>query len=634
MSKKQLEENRADLNLAVEIGELGTFRVDIETNTATYSRRIMEWFGIKKQHLTLNEVFESIYSKDRDFVSEEINRSLLSKDKNLHDISYTVVNPETGKSRILRSKGITLFNELGQPHAITGIIQDITTQTAIQKKTEESERNLRNIILQAPVAMCLLKGGSFVLEVANERMFEIWGKGGDELMYKPLFEGLPEAKNQGFEEFLTNVYTTGETFSAYAVPVNLPRNGKIEVVYLNFVYEAYRESNDEISGVMAVAVEVTDQVIARQKTEIAEERARLAIESSELGVYDVNLLTGEMHTNTRFDAIFGFNKPVAREVYVEHMHPEDLKIREEAHRESLKTGHLFYEIRLIYNARIHWIRARGVVLFDDKKMPVKLLGVVQDITEQILFAEELTKQVADKTKDYQEAMEQLVKKNQELEQFAYVASHDLKEPLRMISSYSELLVRRIPQDTEAREYSYFMTEGVQRMQALINDLLEYSRIGQKPVPFVIVDCMVLLNTVQNTLHIKIEETGTEINYSQLPKVSGVSSLLAQLFQNLIDNAIKFRNKDTTPQIIINATEENENWWLFSVSDNGIGIDKIYHDKIFVIFQRLHTRDHYPGTGIGLSVCKRIVEFHGGNIWFDSEKGEGTTFYFTLPKAEA
>ncbi|RYD83520.1 MAG: PAS domain S-box protein, partial [Sphingobacteriales bacterium] len=545
-----------------------------------------------------------------------------------------VINRQTGKTRILRSKGKVLFDEQGKAHALTGIIQDITTQASIQQQIEESEKNLRNIILQAPVAMCLLKGEDFVVSIANSLMLQTWGKSADELMHKPLFEGLPEAKNQGFEDLLLNVYKTGETFVADGEPVSLPRNGEMQIVYLNFVYEAYREANNEITGVMALAVDVTEQVIARQKIELAEERARLAIESAELGVYEVNLLTDEIHTNTRFDQIFGFSHKVSRSEYTANIFPEDKEIRAKAHKEAVQTGQLFYEARILLpQGQVRWFRARGIVVYDNQKNPVKLLGVIQDITDQKQFADNLTKQVADKTADYQQAMEQLVKKNQELEQFAYVASHDLKEPLRMISSYSHLLLRHVPNNPDAAEYARFMSEGVNRMQALINDLLEYSRIGQKPVPPTNVDCDLVMQNVLDTLHITIEETGAKIEYKNLPQVLGVPSLLSQLFQNLVDNAIKFRKQNTTPQIQI-AAEQHDGKWLFSFSDNGIGIPEKYRERIFVIFQRLHTRDQYPGTGIGLSVCKRIVELHGGEIWLQSEKDKGTTFYFTLPVAHS
>lgn len=562
------------------------------------------------------QILENVYTTGETYIAKE-------------ELAYFSINGKLTPGYFNYSY-TAMRNASGDIYGILVLANDVTESVNDRKKVEESELNLRNIILQAPVAMCILKGEFFTVEIANDRMFSLWGKKREDMVNKPLFEGLPEAKDQGFEEMLNSVYITGKAVLANAVPVALPRKSGIETIYVNFVYEAFRGGDGTITGIMAVANDVTEQVLNQKKLEIAEERARLAIESAELGVYEVNLQTNQLIASARLNAIFGLDRGMERPAYAARIHPEDRHIRQKAHDESLVTGNLQYEARVIWEAgSLHWIRVKGKVLFDEQQKPVKLLGVAQDITDQKQFAEELKKQVAEKTKDYQEALEQLVKKNQELEQFAYVASHDLKEPLRMISSYSHLLLRHVPDNDEATEYARFMTEGVSRMQTLINDLLEYSRIGQKPSPLVETDVNKLLNEVTDTLHINIEENGAEIRYSNLPKVAGVPTLLSQLFQNLIDNAIKFRKPATTPVITITA-KPMYNYWLFSVHDNGIGIAREYQERIFVIFQRLHTRDKYPGTGIGLSVCKRIVELHGGKIWLESDDKNGTTFYFTLP----
>ncbi len=221
--------------------------------------------------------------------------------------------------------------------------------------------------------------------------------------------------------------------------------------------------------------------------------------------------------------------------------------------------------------------------------------------------------------------------NKELEQFAYIASHDLQEPLRMISSYVQLLAKRYKGklDDEADDFIYYAVDGTNRMKQLINDLLTYSRVGTRGKPFDRVDCDKILDRALNNLTKLIEENSAIIIRNSLPEVMADGSQMEQLFQNLISNAIKFRNK-APPRILISAENKNENW-IFSVQDNGIGIDPEYFERIFVIFQRLHTREEYPGTGIGLALCKKIVERHKGKIWVDSQLGEGATFYFTIPE---
>ena len=226
--------------------------------------------------------------------------------------------------------------------------------------------------------------------------------------------------------------------------------------------------------------------------------------------------------------------------------------------------------------------------------------------------------------------EELERSNEELEQFAYIASHDLQEPLRMISSYTQLLAKRYKDqlDGDANEFINYAVDGANRMQVLINDLLSYSRVGTKGEDFSHVDLNSVLEAVKANLKGVIEETGAVIKYSKLPTVMADNSQMIQLFQNLIGNAVKFRREGVTPEIEITSKKEG-NLFRFVVKDNGIGIDKKYLDRIFVIFQRLHTKEEFPGTGIGLAICKKIVERHGGEISVESAEGKGSDFTFTL-----
>jgi PAS domain S-box-containing protein len=227
--------------------------------------------------------------------------------------------------------------------------------------------------------------------------------------------------------------------------------------------------------------------------------------------------------------------------------------------------------------------------------------------------------------------EALARSNEALQQFAYVASHDLQEPLRMVSSYLQLLERRYKDklDEDAREFIGFAVDGAKRMQALIHDLLAYSRVGQPDVVHVKVDLNEVVRQVLDDLALTIEESGARVSVGPLPTVNGEPGQLGQVFQNLLSNALKFRKPDQPPVIEATAHRQDEGWAI-SVRDEGIGIEPQYADRIFQIFQRLHTRHEYPGTGIGLAICKRIVEQHGGTIRLDSQLGVGSTFTFTLP----
>jgi light-regulated signal transduction histidine kinase (bacteriophytochrome) len=228
---------------------------------------------------------------------------------------------------------------------------------------------------------------------------------------------------------------------------------------------------------------------------------------------------------------------------------------------------------------------------------------------------------------------ELKRSNAELEQFAYVASHDLQEPLRMVASYVQLLARRYQGKLEgdADEFIQFAVDGATRMQALINDLLAYSRVGSKGKPLLPTDLDSVLDDALANLSVRLSETKAEVTRAPLPPVVADSSQLTQLFQNLIGNALKFVT-DGHPQVRVAATSD-EGLVRISVSDNGIGIDPRFEKRIFEVFQRLHTREEYPGTGIGLAVCRKIVERHGGRIWVESKAGRGATFHFTLRPAQ-
>jgi len=277
----------------------------------------------------------------------------------------------------------------------------------------------------------------------------------------------------------------------------------------------------------------------------------------------------------------------------------------------------FFEPRLgIY------LEVSGSPILNEEGEFVAFVHVTKDITERKRMEEELKQTLAE-----------LERSNAELEEFAYVASHDLQEPLRMVASYLQLIERRYKNrlDKDADEFIAFAVDGATRMQKMINKVLLYSRIGKQSKPLRPIDCEDILDQVVANLATSIQESGVIVTRDPLPTVMANDSLLIELFQNLIGNAVKFRGKKL-PGIHIKAEKKGSDW-VFSVRDNGIGVDPRHAERIFQIFQRLHGRNKYPGTGIGLAVCKKIVERFGGRIWVESETGKGSTFYFTIPIEE-
>ncbi|MBN1473607.1 MAG: PAS domain S-box protein [Syntrophaceae bacterium] len=295
------------------------------------------------------------------------------------------------------------------------------------------------------------------------------------------------------------------------------------------------------------------------------------------------------------------------------------EIAKEKTRQAIKGETLFLEWRFLrcdgteFDAELTFntINLKGGKFFQ---------AIIRDITERKQASEQMRK-----------LTQELERSNTDLAQFAYVASHDLQEPLRMVTSFVQLLQKRYQGklDKDADEFISFAVDGASQMQKLINDLLKYSRVGTHGKSMEATNCNIVVTHALSNLRKAIKESGAIINIDHLPTIKADYTQLVQLFQNLMSNAIKYRG-DKQPEILLRAADKND-YWLFSIRDNGIGIDTEYIDKIFIIFQRLHVKNKYPGTGIGLSICKKIVERHGGRIWAESKIGRGSTFYFTIPK---
>lgn len=399
------------------------------------------------------------------------------------------------------------------------------------------------------------------------------------------------------------------------------------------------DDNGNIVGISVVVTEITEQkkykenLIRKQKelkkTKLALERSQkkldIALDNGKIGIWERNLRTDKIIWDNRTEEIFGFQPGTfdgSLSTLKECIHEEDYhhlsgivnraiaakKPYEAVYRTSCRNGESNY------------ISEKAYLVTDKNGEPVKLIGVCFDVTDMKKGVQQVIMKMN----------EDLIRSNNDLQQFAYVASHDLQEPLRMVSSFTQLLQMRYHDklDAEANEYINFAVEGSKRMYALLNDLLAFSRVHSKAKSYAPVDMNKVLSISMENLLFKIKETNALIENKELPVVSADQGLMVQLLQNLIDNALKFSKG--VPQIFV-SSEEKDDSFLFSVRDKGIGINPEYFEKIFKIFQRLHNRSEYNGTGIGLAICKRIVEKHNGRIWVESSENEGSAFYFTIPK---
>ncbi|NMH27372.1 PAS domain-containing sensor histidine kinase [Flavobacterium silvaticum] len=637
---------------------------------------------------------------------------------------------------------------------------------------------LINIFHQAPVAMCVLTGRDLVVTFANSGILEIWGKTSEMVLNKPLFIGLPEAAIQGFKSILEKVFTTGETFIANEMPIDVTTDGVTHHRFVKFIYQAIRDEKENVMGIMVIAEDITQSVTARKYKEANEIRNKLAIEAANMASFEWIFNDSQFIYSERLPQIFGLdpNTKFRQEHFIELIHPEDRDIRDKAIRKAMKTDTLFYEARIIWpDNSIHWIRLSGKVERHNEEA-IKMYGMVLDITEQREHAallkelvqrrtkslerknrelqaselrfQRMTEEVedyaillldldgtilnwnkgAEKIKGYREdeivgknitefylprdrrnkLPEKLIRdasvkgrathegerirkdgtvfwgsititaihdedgevigfskvtrdlterklaedqlrqytaelefRNQELEQFAYIASHDLQEPLRKIRMFTGMLADNLDNRELVSKYYEKIESSAARMSDLIQSVLNYSRLDKTENKFETIDLNQIVSHVLSDFELLIEEKQAVILCDVLPVLRAIPLQMTQLFSNLIGNALKFCEKE--PRITIGCSKADaemlgsvsqldvkKEYYRICIKDNGIGFEQKYAEQIFTIFQRLNSKSTYEGTGIGLALCKKIAENHRGNITASSEPGKGAEFCIFLP----
>lgn len=418
--------------------------------------------------------------------------------------------------------------------------------------------------------------------------------------------------------------------SLVAVPLRL-KAGTIGVLALHAYDTSARYGDDELRILSFVSTQVAMTIERKLSEEAArenEERWQLVVRGNNDGIWDWDLRKNRVFLSRRWQEMLGYAEGELSddpEELVRHVHPQDADAVRAAMAEHIAGKSEFLRIQhraVRKDGSTLWVFSRGKVLLDSSGTPVRMTGSSADISESKQAEEDLRQLAAE-----------LARSNADLEQFAYAASHDLQEPLRTVSSFVQLLARRYEGklDSDADQFMYYITDAADRMQTLIDDLLTYSRVQTRAKEPRRLSAEVPLLRALASLQGAIAESGAVVTHDPLPVVKVDAGQLARVFQNLIGNAIKFRSE--RPCRIHVSVSEGEDDWTFSVSDNGIGFDPQFSERIFAMFQRLHTRAEYPGSGMGLAICRKIVERHGGRMWAESEEGVGARFCFTLPKDE-
>lgn len=514
-----------------------------------------------------------------------------------------------------------------------------------REAVEEMNRDLRSrskylseLFEQTPSFMAVLRGPKHVFELANTAFYKLVGH--RPLTGTPATEAFPEIKGQGFFELLDQVLASGELFKGAEFPLLLQREPgmPLEQRYVDFVFQPLLETDHFVTGIFIEGHDVTEEVIAKRRMEENEEKLNIVINASELGTWELNLKTKEVNYSDRYLEILGHEKGVklTHEQLLKHVHPDDLPISKKAFEEAFKTGILNYESRLIWNdTSIHWMQAKGKLFYDSGTKPEKLIGTIRDITREKQYEEELLENEKKLDKLVKERTFQLERSNEDLQQFAHVASHDLKEPIRKIRTFGNRLQEEY-QNLLPEKGSLFLDKilnATDRAYSMIDGVLSYSTMVSEYLPREIVNLNEVFKSIETDLELLIQEKKATLVIKKLPQIEGFRVLLYQLFYNLLNNSLKF-SKITKPPVITATSSivrlEGNELAKIVLRDNGIGFDNAQSENIFKTFTRLHSKDTYEGTGLGLALCKKIVHRHGGFISARGKKNKGAEFTVLLP----
>ena len=547
-----------------------------------------------------------------------------------------------------------LYDLNGKVNGIMTVGIEVTGQAHARRKVEESAQRVRTMVANAPFPIGVYVGREMRIELANQAILDVWGKGND-VIGKTYAEVLPELANQQVYKQLDDVFTTGVPYHAKNQLIQLVVDGRLQPFYFNYSFTPLYDTTGNIYGVMNTAADVSDLTLAKKKVEdtVAElshtaARLKLALDAGRLGSYEVDLATNQIECTGQCKRNFGTadDAPITLADMRAMVLPEDRERRQTAFDKAV-TDRAAYnvEYRVTWpDGSVHWIHAAGMPTYDEQGMPQKVIGVTAEITEQKLFAQQLEKQVQDRTAELEQKNLELEKMNDELKSFAYVSSHDLQEPLRKIQTFSSRILEKEHANLSdtGKDYFHRMQGAAKRMQALIEDLLSYSRTNNTEKVFEHTDLKQLVNEVLDDLKETIQAKQAAVIIGQACTINVIPFQFRQLLQNLLTNALKFSSPDRTPVIHISAQMEpghipgkpragNNRYCHISVADNGIGFDPEYREKIFELFQRLHGKSAYEGTGIGLSIVKKIVENHSGSITATGIPDEGATFDIYIPE---
>lgn len=677
---------RLDVNFALKAARLGVWEVDPATFIIHWDERCQELYGMSCcDQIPYEQTTHNIHPDDLSRINQAIQQAMNPAGNGEYDVTYRTIGASDGRLRWVRFMGQGYVDKAGELFRFAGVAQDVTDDVLARQRIESSEQHFRGLIKEAPFAIAIYRTREFIIEMANDAIIKVWGKTPAVIGMK-LAEALPELEGQPFIGLLEQVYDTNVAYESNEQEVYLVVDGRLQSFWFTFTYHPLTDERGNVYAILNMAVDVTERVLANHKLINTEESLRGAIELAELATWSLDIETNTFSYSKRFMDWLGFASDTKN--LDEAFNPLPVEYRQsvaDAIGSAIRPGSAGrYENehpivnRLTGQERI--IHAQAQLLFDEKGTPVRLSGSAQDVTRHRKVQLALEQQVSERTEELEitneelaatveelaatneelaatneelteaneelaESNQHLTRSNQNLEQFAYIASHDLQEPLRKIQQFSDLLKTRYASSLgDELIYLERMQVAASRMSLLIKDLLGFSRISTSPAQAARVSLRRVISEALDNLSVAIDEAKATIEVDPLPTVLGDTSQLGQLFQNLLSNALKFRRPDVSPQIEVRAAivqaqdlpdsvrppRQAVAYHAIEVTDNGIGFDEKYADRIFQVFQRLHGRNEYAGTGVGLAICQKVVTNHGGAITASSKPGNGATFSIYLP----
>ncbi|MDP5096266.1 MAG: PAS domain S-box protein, partial [Flavobacterium sp.] len=531
-----------------------------------------------------------------------------------------------GTKRWLETHAVPMRNELGTIISILAVTRDITERTTIEKEKNSLLLTLENSLNE----IYIFDAETYKYSFVNKGALHNLGYLESEIKTLTPFDINSDFKIDSFNE-LVSPLLKGEKEKITLITNHKRKDGSVYPVevHLQLVIE------DKSKRILANILDITERKKNKELILLSNERFEKVTEATNDAIWDWDIVNQTIYRSKAFERFFGKkvpNKIIDNRFWNDNFHPDDVENFKTSLSKAVADPSITrweLEFRVINKQKkVLFVIDRGIIIRDSKGKAIRMVGAMTDITEQ----KQMTLELSELNEALQKYTIELERSNKELEQFAFVASHDLQEPLRMISSFMELFLRRYGHeiDDNGKKYIHFATDGAKRMKQLMLDLLQYSRASRPQEGREQIDLKEVIIEYKKLRRKVISEKSAAITYKNLPTLKTYKAAITQIMHCILDNALKYSKENSPSKIEINC-QENDQEWLFSIQDNGIGIDSQFYEKIFVIFQRLHSKEAYSGTGIGLSVAKRHVEFLGGKIWLESVVGEGSTFYFTIPK---